>query len=162
MITLNAFRMSAISAAILASSTESLAQRQPVDACGEFKRQSTCVVFLPDTGGVWFYTRQVSSPLVGQRGRVIGFLETGCIAACPSSQGCLENVSVSTECQTQVACRVDFDNSGAVGLQDLFGFLVAFFGGLTGPSPPSADFDQSGGTSVQDIFAFLDAWFAGC
>lgn len=158
----SAVRMLVMSAAVLASSTAALAQWQPVDACGEFKRHSTCVVFLTDTGDVWFYTRQVSSPLVGQRGRVTGFLDTGCLVACPTSQGCLEHATVLSQCQTQVACRVDYDNSGTVGIQDIFNFLLAYFSGSPGPSPPSGDFDQSGGLSVQDIFAFLNAYFSGC
>ncbi len=53
-------------------------------------------------------------------------------------------------------CAADFDQSGEVTVQDIFGFLNAWFAGL-----PSADVD-GGGLDVQDIFTFLNTWFAGC
>lgn len=55
------------------------------------------------------------------------------------------------------ACAADFDDSGAINVQDIFGFLAAWFAG-----EPRADFDGTGGNTVADIFAFLAAWFAGC
>ncbi|MBY0311102.1 MAG: hypothetical protein K2W85_03440 [Phycisphaerales bacterium] len=55
------------------------------------------------------------------------------------------------------ACPADFDGMGGVTVQDIFGFLNAWFA-----SDPRADFDGTGGVTVQDIFAFLNAWFAGC
>lgn len=54
------------------------------------------------------------------------------------------------------SCRADFNNSGALTVQDIFDFLAGWFGG-----DPRADFN-GGGLSVQDIFDFLAAWFAGC
>ena len=55
------------------------------------------------------------------------------------------------------ACAADFNQSGGLSLQDIFDFLMAWFGGLS-----SADFNHVGGLSAQDIFDFLGAWFAGC
>jgi hypothetical protein len=55
------------------------------------------------------------------------------------------------------ACRADFNQSGALTVQDIFDFLAAWFAGQ-----PSADFNGIGGIAVQDIFDFLAAWFAGC
>ena len=54
-------------------------------------------------------------------------------------------------------CLADFNNSGAVTVQDIFDFLNDWFAGFT-----SADFNNSGTVTVQDIFDFLNAWFAGC
>jgi hypothetical protein len=54
-------------------------------------------------------------------------------------------------------CIADFDASGSVGIQDLFGFLNAYFS-----ASPGADVNGVSGVSVEDIFAFLGAWFRGC
>lgn len=54
-------------------------------------------------------------------------------------------------------CPANFDGVGGLGVQDIFGFLNAWFA-----LDPRADFDASGSTTVQDIFTFLNAWFAGC
>ncbi len=55
------------------------------------------------------------------------------------------------------ACPADFNQSGAVTVQDIFDFLAAYFS-----SDPAADFNQSGSVTVQDIFDFLAAYFTGC
>lgn len=54
-------------------------------------------------------------------------------------------------------CPADFNHSGAVSVQDIFDFLVAYFAG-----DPAADFNASGVVSVQDVFDFLAAYFVGC
>ena len=56
-----------------------------------------------------------------------------------------------------VACAADFDNSGALGVQDIFDYLNAWFAGA-----PGADFNRVDGITTQDIFDFLNAWFVGC
>jgi hypothetical protein len=50
---------------------------------------------------------------------------------------------------------LDVDGDLAVTVQDIFGFLNAWFAG-------PADFNRDGTTSVQDIFDYLNAWFLGC
>ncbi len=55
------------------------------------------------------------------------------------------------------ACIADFNNSGAVTVQDIFDFLASYF-----TSAPAADVNGSGSVTVQDIFDFLAAYFAGC
>ncbi len=52
-------------------------------------------------------------------------------------------------------CKVDFDNSGATTVGDIFAFLSAWFA-----SDRRADFDLSGDRNVTDIFAYLTEWFA--
>jgi hypothetical protein len=54
-------------------------------------------------------------------------------------------------------CEADFDQSGRVGVQDIFMFLNAWFAG-----DPTTDVDGAIGLGVNDIFFFLNAWFAGC
>lgn len=51
-------------------------------------------------------------------------------------------------------CKVDFDNSGATTVADIFSFLSAWFA-----NDRRSDFDLSGDRNVTDIFAFLSAWF---
>lgn len=60
---------------------------------------------------------------------------------------------------TTPCCKADFDQSGAVSVQDIFAFLDAWFTGST-----TADIVSNGSTppTVQSIFAFLNAWFTGC
>ncbi len=54
-------------------------------------------------------------------------------------------------------CMADFNNSGAVSLDDLFAFLEAYFAGQS-----AADVNGVGGVSVEDVFAFLAGWVRGC
>ena len=58
---------------------------------------------------------------------------------------------------TTPCCKANFHQITGVSVQDIFGFLAAWFAG-----DPLADFNGAGGVSVQDIFDFLAAWFAGC
>lgn len=53
-------------------------------------------------------------------------------------------------------CPADFDCSAGLEVNDIFGFLNAWFAG-----DPAANFD-AGPLDVNDIFAFLNAWFTGC
>jgi hypothetical protein len=54
-------------------------------------------------------------------------------------------------------CMADFDGSGSLTVQDIFGFINAWFAGNLG-----ADTSNNGALTVQDIFDYLSAWFAGC
>lgn len=54
-------------------------------------------------------------------------------------------------------CVADFNNSGAVTVQDLFDFFAAYFA-----EDPRADVNNSGTWTVQDIFDYLALYFAGC
>ncbi len=58
---------------------------------------------------------------------------------------------------TSPCCRADYNQSGAVSVQDIFDFLSGYF-----TLNPAADVNESGGVSVQDIFDFLSAYFTGC
>lgn len=56
-----------------------------------------------------------------------------------------------------IYCAADINRSRTVTVQDLFGFLAAYFA-----NDPITDINGSGTVSVQDIFDFLEAYFAGC
>lgn len=134
----------------------------PVDECGTVRRLAACTYFETDDGDAWFLPLSVGLPLVGQHGRLTGMLELSCISPCPIAHGCIVSSTFVTVCEQPPQCPADFDGSGSLGVQDLFEFLGAYFGGTLGPSPPGGDFDQSGAISVQDIFEFLEAWFGEC
>ncbi len=53
-------------------------------------------------------------------------------------------------------CKADFNQAGGVTVQDIFDFLVSYFGGDV-----LADIN-GGGVSVQDIFDYLAVYFIGC
>lgn len=60
--------------------------------------------------------------------------------------------NTSTPC-----CKADFNQNGALSVQDVFDFLDAWFAGQ-----PEANFAGGSGTpTVQSVFDFLTAWFAG-
>jgi hypothetical protein len=65
--------------------------------------------------------------------------------------------SATSGAATLRVCPADFDCSGGLAVQDIFGFLNAWFA-----ASPGADFNGINGLTVQDIFDFLAAWFAGC
>src|SRR5262249_7661116 len=60
---------------------------------------------------------------------------------------------------TNPCCYADFNKTGGLGVQDIFDFLNAWFGGS--PYAKVAGDGTSNALSVQDIFDFLNAWFAG-
>ncbi|MBY0311735.1 MAG: hypothetical protein K2W85_06680 [Phycisphaerales bacterium] len=68
-------------------------------------------------------------------------------------------------CDLSDPCKCDWDNNGAIQVEDVFLFLNDWFNGCTvAQIPPpcfdTADFDEVGGQTVSDIFAFLNCWFA--
>ncbi len=135
------------------------ANAQPVNSCGVTMRGPVCSIFQPDGGGKW-YIGTLGSFTPGQRLRISGVLDTNCMAACPGIDGCVTNIVVQ-QCVT-IVCVADFDQSGAVGLQDLFAYLQAYFANVVGPSPPGADIDHSGAITLDDLFQFLAIWFGNC
>ncbi len=54
-------------------------------------------------------------------------------------------------------CPADYNNSHTLELDDVFGFLNAWF-----DANINTDFNHSGALENQDIFDFLNSWFAGC
>lgn len=56
-----------------------------------------------------------------------------------------------------LVCVADFDASGSLSVQDIFGFINSWFAGSL-----AADTNNNGTLAVQDIFDYLTVWFAGC
>lgn len=59
--------------------------------------------------------------------------------------------------ERQAACRVDFDGSGWVDIDDFTAFIEAFEAGH-----PSADYDASGFVDLNDFDAFMSDFALGC
>ncbi len=59
--------------------------------------------------------------------------------------------------ERQAACRVDFDGSGWVDIDDFIAFIAAFEAG-----DPAADYDQSGFVDLNDFDAFITDFALGC
>ena len=57
---------------------------------------------------------------------------------------------------TRYSCVGDYTRDGSVSLDDLFGFLHAYFA-----ADPSADVNGIDGVTIQDVFDFLTGWFRG-
>jgi hypothetical protein len=66
-------------------------------------------------------------------------------------------VDIGTYERQSRSCEADFNESGAVTVQDIFDFLGVWFA-----LDPRADVNGVGGVTVQDLFDFLGAYFAGC
>jgi hypothetical protein len=62
-----------------------------------------------------------------------------------------------TVCSPGVCCSADVNQSGVLSVQDIFDYLVIFFG-----NDPRADVNNSGSLSVQDLFDYLSLYFTGC
>ena len=54
-------------------------------------------------------------------------------------------------------CRIDLNNDGSGGVDDLFLYLSRWFQG-----DPSTDWNNDGNAQIDDLFLFLNAYFVGC
>ncbi len=84
--------------------------------------------------------------------------------ACASAAGSLgSQFVVASACNAPgvrvvPCCHADFDKDGGIGVQDIFAYLNAWFGG----SPYAAvEGDGVRTPDVQDVFTYLNLWFAG-
>ncbi len=94
-----------------------------------------------------------SEPLCG--GSLIFTLQLQSLTADASMSAAIAAIGQKTQ-----SCPCDWDQSGSIGVPDIFAFLSSWFA-----LDPAADFDGQGGVGVPDIFAFLACWFAhpaGC
>jgi hypothetical protein len=85
----------------------------------------------------------------------------GPLAACSVSYtyGGNPEIYASSLCAATAAeiCLADFNRSGTVEIDDLFGFLAAWFG-----NDPRADADANQVVDIDDLYVYLNAWFGGC
>ena len=63
----------------------------------------------------------------------------------------------TSQAATLTICPGDFNCDGALGSQDFFDFVTAFFN-----VEPGADFNRDGAVNSQDFFDFVTAFFAVC
>lgn len=80
-------------------------------------------------------------------------------AACAAISGAFVGINASCgPLDNRInCCPANVDRIGGVTLDDLFGYLFAYFSG-----GPEAEIDGVAGVGVGDLFAFLAVWFAGC
>ncbi|HPO92750.1 MAG TPA: hypothetical protein PL072_04685 [Phycisphaerales bacterium] len=102
---------------------------------------------VPATGSI--FQLEATNDTQDENGRSLGPL-TGVTLIGPNAY--FDDVAVDI---VHRHCICDFDQSGAVGVSDLFQFLDAWFA-----LDESSDFDGSGDWGVADLFQFLDCWFA--
>jgi hypothetical protein len=141
---------------VLAASTAGSAA--PVDVCGTVEIGGlNCLTIRTDASAVYLPVPRPTGVEAGTRVRLVGSTDT-CSNFC-GIPTCVTGAQVSP---CTPSCRADFDQSGALGVQDIFTFLAAYFAQIPGASPPGGDFDQNGTLTVGDIFAFLAAYFTGC
>lgn len=78
-------------------------------------------------------------------------------SACFASGGVLAGSGACSTGGAGDCCFADFNRDGALGVQDLLEFLVAYQA-----LNPAADINGSGTLTVQDVFDYLRTYFAGC
>jgi hypothetical protein len=78
-------------------------------------------------------------------------------SACFAAGGFIAAGNVCGPATPASCCFADFNRDGAVSVQDLFDFLIAYQRGSA-----TADLNASGSLTVQDVFDFLSAYFVGC
>jgi hypothetical protein len=122
-----------------------------VGSNGEWHRHLEYTLSQPQSDGIYLTPMSLfsSSPNIGESRPF--WLVFGMNASQPDLD------TAAAWVHLHLACGADFNNSGAVTVQDIFDFLSAYFA-----SSPSADVNGSGTVTVQDIFDYLAAYFAGC
>lgn len=120
--------------------------------------------------GVWLDQRDGQGRLIGAvaggaRGftswidfddRMVGTIATD-LTQNQNLQPAMYMIRDAAQRAVRAACRADFNQNGAVTVQDVFDFLAAYFAGDS-----AADVNGSGGVSVQDVFDFLTLYFTAC
>jgi hypothetical protein len=72
-------------------------------------------------------------------------------------------VGAASECNASgdnhtPCCKADFDQSGALTIDDLFVFLAAWFNN----NPQAAITSNGGAVAIDDIFVYINTFFGGC
>ncbi len=123
------------------------------DGCGVLVQGVECVLFEPDTGGLYVLDN-IEHFQVGDHVRVHGVLNPDCITICMQGNGCIEKNTIS-------ACpRGDLDADNDIDIDD-FVILISYWQ-QTGCSEPDwcdgADLTRNGVVDINDFALFIDNW----
>jgi hypothetical protein len=77
------------------------------ESCGTLVAGAECVLFRADADGSSYVLANRGAFVVGDRVRVIGLLNTGCITSCQQGSGCIEDNSIE-------ACPPEIDACGVL------------------------------------------------
>ena len=121
------------------------------DGCGVLVQGVECVLFEPDTGGLYFLTN-TGNFNVGDHVRVRGLMNPDCVTICMQGNGCIEQNTIS-------AClRGDLDADNDIDIDD-FVILISYWQ-QTGCSQPDwcdgADLNRNGVVDINDFALFID------
>lgn len=115
-------RCALVASATLVASAQ--AKSIPFDGCGTLVNGVTCVLFQPDSGGLWILDNY-GAFVPGDYVRVAGTMNVGCISFCLQGDGCIDGTTITlcAICSCGSVCAGDgisgvacpCGNSGAVG-----------------------------------------------
>jgi len=123
------------------------------DGCGVLVQGVECVLFEPDTGGLYLLDN-LKHFQVGDHVRVRGVLNPDCVTICMQGNGCIEQNTIS-------AClRGDLDTDNDIDIDD-FVILISSWQ-QTGCGQPDwcsgADLTRNGVVDINDLALFIDNW----
>ncbi|MBA7664012.1 hypothetical protein ES703_72062 [subsurface metagenome] len=123
------------------------------DGCGVLVQGVECVLFEPDTGGLYVLDN-IEHFQVGDHVRVRGVLNPDCITICMQGNGCIEQNTIT-------AClRGDLDADNDIDIDD-FVILISHWQ-QTGCGQPDwcsgADLTRNGVVDINDLALFIDNW----
>jgi len=123
------------------------------DDCGVLVQAVECVLFQPDTGGLYLLNK-LGKFQAGDHVRVRGILNPSCASICMQDNGCIEYNTIS-------AClRGDLDGDNNVDIDD-FAILLSHWL-ETGCAEPAfcegADLNRDGIVDTNDFSLFADSW----
>ena len=123
------------------------------DGCGVLVQGVECVLFEPDTGGLYVLDN-LEHFQVGDHVRVSGVLNPYCITICMQGNGCIEQNTIS-------AClKGDLDADNDIDIDDFVIFISHWQ--QTGCGQPDfcggADLTGNGVVDINDLSLFIDNW----
>ncbi|MBN1804515.1 MAG: DUF3160 domain-containing protein [Sedimentisphaerales bacterium] len=123
------------------------------DDCGKLVQGIECVLFKPDSGGLYLLTN-LGNFQVGDYVRVRGILDTSCATICMQADGCIEYNTVST------CLRGDINSDNNIDIDDVSVFISHWL--EIGCSEPDfcegADLNRDAIVDTNDFTIFVESW----
>lgn len=123
------------------------------DGCGTLVQGVECVLFEPDTGGLYALDN-LGEFEVGDHVRVSGLMNPYCVTICMQGNGCIQQNTIS-------AClQGDLDADNDIDIDDFVIFISHWR--QTGCGEPDfcdgADLTRNGVVDINDLTLFIDNW----